>query len=91
MIHQGKVTEIDNRLMMIVIKLTACSSGEHGDRFKDHLVEQQGHRLVVQVVPQEVAVVVHISPLARDGNSLKKQILGKMMLIRTQYVPEGDI
>ena len=75
---------------MRVIKLTACSSGKHGDRFKDHLVEQQGHWLVVQVVPQEVAVVIHVSPLARDGNTLKKQILGKMMPIRTQYVLEGE-
>lgn len=83
----------DKRVMWRVqIKLTACSAGEHGDRLKNHLVEQQGHRLVIQFVPQEVTVVIDISPLARDGHALEKQMFGGKLCCwcGRRYMPERD-
>lgn len=51
-------------------RLTAGASGEHGDGFEQHLVEEQSHRFVLQLVLQQEVVVDNVAPLARDGHTL---------------------
>lgn len=53
-------------------RLTAGSSSEHGDGFKQHLIEEQSDRFVEQLVPQQEAVVDDVTALTRDGHTLKK-------------------
>lgn len=52
-------------------RLTAGSSGEHGDGLKQHLVEEQSYRFVHQLVPQQEAVIDDVTPLAGDGDALE--------------------
>lgn len=51
--------------------LTAGATAEHGQRLEHHLVEQQSHGFVVQMVFQQEAVIVHVPPLTRDCHTLK--------------------
>lgn len=52
-------------------RLTAGSSSEHGDGFKQHLIEEQSDRFVEQLVPQQEAVVDDVTALTGDGHTLK--------------------
>ena len=52
------------------VGLTAGAATVHGQGLKHHLVEEQCHGLVVQVVPQQKAIVVDVASLARDRHSL---------------------
>lgn len=53
-------------------RLTAVASSEHGDGFKQHLMEEQSDRLVQKPVPQQEAVVDNVTPLTGDGHTLEK-------------------
>lgn len=50
--------------------LTAGAGGEHGDGLEQHLVEEQSHGFVLQLVPQQEAVVDHVPALTGDGHAL---------------------
>lgn len=51
-------------------RLTAVAAAEHGQCLERHLVEEQSHGFVVQVVLQQEAVIVHVPPLTRDRHAL---------------------
>ena len=50
--------------------LTTRSATEHGHRLEHHLVEEQSHWFVIQLVLEKVAIVIDIAPLAGDCHSL---------------------
>lgn len=60
-----------------LFRLTACAPTEHGQSLKHHLVEEQGNRLILQLVLQQVAVVIHIPALTGDRHALRENDRGE--------------
>lgn len=79
-----------------MLGLTAGATAEHGQRLKHHLVEEQSHGFVVQMVFQQEAVIVHVPPLTRDRHPLththkqyKSQVLKPGLSNKSRVLCQG--